>query len=153
MLDFHQNKMLYFIRNEKKQFPTNMLVYLVIHKNYATSIYIEALADMKCQVCQSQINKYVIKKYSKLIPYIIVSINSPCLSWYLFIFKVVIDNIQCLIILRRTPFLFTTITKKCCQHICYHYGFLSSVHLLLSIRNYYPIFNFTNEEVHHFINI
>ena len=62
MLDFHKNKNALLYKNSNKTFPTIIFAYLVIHNNYVTTMYMEAISNIKLHIQQFYLEQYFIQK-------------------------------------------------------------------------------------------
>ena len=49
--------MIYYRRNANKKLPKRMLEYLLIHNNYVTSVWMEAISNTKYQLQQFHTEK------------------------------------------------------------------------------------------------
>ena len=60
--------------------PTNMLVSLVIHNSSVITVYMESIADMKCQIHQFNLESCFMNQKQETISDINVSIYVPILQ-------------------------------------------------------------------------
>ena len=72
--------MLYYRRNSKKIYPTNILSSLVTHNNFATAVYIEPITNTKYHICQFYMEQCFIRQLQENIAEIHGIINVPILQ-------------------------------------------------------------------------
>ena len=70
-----------------------MVTHLIINNNYVTSVFMEAISDMKCQFHRFHLEKCIIQQKQKNIYDIIVGIYVPLLHLRDIFEKVIISNI------------------------------------------------------------
>ena len=85
--------MIYYRINAKKQFPTNMLEYLVIHNSYVTSAMMEPIGDIKYHLHHLHLEQYFILK--QIFENFMLAFMCPYFSSDKVIVKGRITNIQC----------------------------------------------------------